>query len=107
MDDRREDKTAHTGPLGRIDHTFADLSLIGQKSWRNIEDGVDVLERDVKARPVTQIANHDLCRAIFPRDIASLRVLNQSANLDPTFCERWYDEAGEFARGTDGKDCLC
>ena len=55
MNDRREYKTAHTGPLGRIDHAFTDLSLIGQKSWSNIEDGVNVLQRRVKALSVMQI----------------------------------------------------
>jgi hypothetical protein len=56
MDDRREDKTAHTGPFGRIDHSYTDLSLSGQKSWRYIEDGVNALQRRSNARSVTQIA---------------------------------------------------
>src|SRR5450755_4432558 len=88
MDDRREDKTAHTGPFGRIDHAFTDLSLIGQKSWRYIEDGVNALQRRIKARSVTQIAYRDLCRATLPHRFALPCIPNQPANLYASLCER-------------------
>jgi hypothetical protein len=104
MDDRREDETAHTGTLGGIDHAFTDLSLIGQKSWRYIEDGVNALQRRIKARSVTQIAYRDLCRATFPRRFALPCIPNQPANLYASLCKRGDHETGEFASRADSED---
>ena len=92
---RKNCAPTHPGPLGPIDHALADLSLIGPKSRLNIEDGVNVLERRIKACPIAQIANRS---ALFPYDVASLRVRSQAANLHSTLCERWCDRTGECAR---------
>ena len=105
MDDRREDETTYTGALGRIDHAFTDLSLIGQKSWRYIKDGVNALQGRIKARSVTQIAYRDLCRAKFPHRFALPRIPHQPANLYASLCKRGDHETGEFASRADSEDC--
>jgi hypothetical protein len=105
MDDRREDKTAHTGPFGRIDHAFTDLSFIGQKSRRYIEDGVNARQRRIKARSVMQIAYRDLGSATLPHRFALPCIPNQPANLDASLCERGDNETGELASRADSEDC--
>jgi hypothetical protein len=104
MYDRREDETTYTGALGRIDHAFTDLSLIGQESWRYIEDGVNALQRRIKVRPVTQIAYCDLCRATFPDLFALPCIPNQPANLYASLCKRGDHETGELAGRADSED---
>jgi hypothetical protein len=69
--------------------------------------GVHVLERRIKACPIAQIANRNLCRAVFPYDAALLRVRSQPANIHSTLCERWCNETGEFARPAYGGDRRC
>jgi hypothetical protein len=86
MDDGREDKPAHTGPFGRIDHAFTNLSLVGQKCWRNIENGINVLQGRVKTCSVTQVAYRDLCRATYAHGFALSCVPNQPANLYTSLC---------------------
>src|ERR1700722_3134284 len=97
MDDRREYKTAYAGPLGRIDHAFTDLSLIGQKSRRYIEDGINALQRRIKTRSVPQIPYRDLCRAKFPPRFALRCVPNQPWNIYPSRCKRGDHKTGELA----------
>jgi hypothetical protein len=105
MDDRREDKTTHPGPLGGLDHAFTDLSLIWQKSWRYIEDGVNALQRRIKARSVTQISYRDLCCAKFPHRFALRCVPNEPANLYASLCKRGNHETGELACSANSEDC--
>jgi hypothetical protein len=60
MDHRGEDQAANARLLRRLNHAYADRSLVGQKGWRDVEDRAHVLQRNIKARSIPQIAYRNL-----------------------------------------------